>query len=489
MNSRVAFSPLLLLFGVCPLWKAFATPYALPGFSNSLLQIAVPLLAVAAWGVLRPERPSRGLIWATGCVGTAATLAIAAVRPGDSGLDGLPAAVGAGATVALFAAYALFFLLWTQMYVRLDVARAGAAIGGSYVLSSAGYFGLSPIGPEVCLGIAACLPLMSAGALVGCLDGNAGGTVPAHERYRNLKALFSSRLFPWRIVVAICACSLAAGMSRAHTSTPEDLFAVGLAGTLCVAFILFPHLRAVGIYEACRLLFTAMTLCLLFGLVMGESALAHLLVGIAQTLSSIVLVLLLCDSSHRFGLPVLPVVGIARACTSAAFLAGGMLSRATFGTFGDTGFVAAAVYGGAAAVIVVASLWWLAAGPADDGRDESAPEEKNTLSPKSTAQPPEGTQVGTGQIPQALESLIKARASTLGDTYGLSKRETEVLALLAWGKSTRRVEEELVLSPNTVKTHVKHIYAKLGIHSRAELDALLFDAESDDIGDGRLLEG
>ena len=46
-----------------------------------------------------------------------------------------------------------------------------------------------------------------------------------------------------------------------------------------------------------------------------------------------------------------------------------------------------------------------------------------------------------------------------------------------------------MLSPNTVKTHVKHIYAKLGIHSRAELDALPFDAESDDIGDGRLLEG
>ena len=115
-------------------------PVSLTRFSRS----RVPLLAVAAWGVLRPERPSRGLVWATGCVGTAATLAIAAVRPGDSGLDGLPAAVGAGATVALFAAYALFFLLWTQMYVRLDVARAGAAIGGSYVLSSSRGTSASP---------------------------------------------------------------------------------------------------------------------------------------------------------------------------------------------------------------------------------------------------------------------------------------------------------------------------------------------------------
>ena len=33
----------------------------------------------------------------------------------------------------------------------------------------------------------------------------------------------------------------------------------------------------------------------------------------------------------------------------------------------------------------------------------------------------------------------------------------------------RFIEQELVLSYNTVKTHIKHIYQKLGVHSRQEL--------------------
>jgi DNA-binding CsgD family transcriptional regulator len=48
----------------------------------------------------------------------------------------------------------------------------------------------------------------------------------------------------------------------------------------------------------------------------------------------------------------------------------------------------------------------------------------------------------------------------------LTEREMEVLALLAQGKSEKRVAEELVVSLNTVKTHVKNIYAKAGVHNR-----------------------
>lgn len=41
--------------------------------------------------------------------------------------------------------------------------------------------------------------------------------------------------------------------------------------------------------------------------------------------------------------------------------------------------------------------------------------------------------------------------------------------LLALGKSNKQVEKALVLSPDTVKTHVRHVYGKLDIHSREEL--------------------
>jgi LuxR family maltose regulon positive regulatory protein len=50
----------------------------------------------------------------------------------------------------------------------------------------------------------------------------------------------------------------------------------------------------------------------------------------------------------------------------------------------------------------------------------------------------------------------------------LTERELEVLRLVAAGLSTRRIAEELYLSVNTVKTHVKSLYSKLNVHSRAQ---------------------
>ena len=57
--------------------------------------------------------------------------------------------------------------------------------------------------------------------------------------------------------------------------------------------------------------------------------------------------------------------------------------------------------------------------------------------------------------------------------YGLSARETEVCELIARGRSVAAIAEELFVSENTVRTHSKHIYTKLDIHSRQELGELL----------------
>lgn len=51
---------------------------------------------------------------------------------------------------------------------------------------------------------------------------------------------------------------------------------------------------------------------------------------------------------------------------------------------------------------------------------------------------------------------------------GVSAREQEVLALLAVGFSNREIAERLFVSPNTVKTHLAHLYGKLGASRRTE---------------------
>jgi non-specific serine/threonine protein kinase len=52
--------------------------------------------------------------------------------------------------------------------------------------------------------------------------------------------------------------------------------------------------------------------------------------------------------------------------------------------------------------------------------------------------------------------------------HGLSLRELEVLRLLAAGRTNAEIAEQLFISPRTVTTHVSHIFAKLGVATRAE---------------------
>ena len=53
--------------------------------------------------------------------------------------------------------------------------------------------------------------------------------------------------------------------------------------------------------------------------------------------------------------------------------------------------------------------------------------------------------------------------------YGLTRREEELLCLLVAGRTNREIGEELTISIGTVKTHVHHIYEKVGVSSREEL--------------------
>jgi DNA-binding CsgD family transcriptional regulator len=61
-----------------------------------------------------------------------------------------------------------------------------------------------------------------------------------------------------------------------------------------------------------------------------------------------------------------------------------------------------------------------------------------------------------GQVPQG--SLVEP----------LSERELDVLRLLPTSLSTTGIAEGLYISKNTVRSHVAHIYGKLGVHSRLE---------------------
>ncbi|HEV2060772.1 MAG TPA: response regulator transcription factor, partial [Solirubrobacteraceae bacterium] len=51
---------------------------------------------------------------------------------------------------------------------------------------------------------------------------------------------------------------------------------------------------------------------------------------------------------------------------------------------------------------------------------------------------------------------------------GLTRRELEVLRLLAGGLSTKQIAQQLVISRKPVRNHVQHVYAKTGVSNRAQ---------------------
>jgi len=69
----------------------------------------------------------------------------------------------------------------------------------------------------------------------------------------------------------------------------------------------------------------------------------------------------------------------------------------------------------------------------------------------------------------------------VGTSFGLSRREIEMLCLLPHGRSAPYIAETEFISLNTVKTHIKRIYVKMDIHNREELLDIVYRKDTDDL--------
>ncbi len=73
----------------------------------------------------------------------------------------------------------------------------------------------------------------------------------------------------------------------------------------------------------------------------------------------------------------------------------------------------------------------------------------------------------------SLSSSDEDAVGRMAEQYRLSPREVDVLRLLSRGRSVPYMRDALVISKSTIETHIKHLYAKAGVHSRQELINLL----------------
>lgn len=105
----------------------------------------------------------------------------------------------------------------------------------------------------------------------------------------------------------------------------------------------------------------------------------------------------------------------------------------------------------------------------------------------SAGDPAVGLRTGSGGSGKAMKNeapadggrrgWFKANCEIVAERYLLSRREAEVLELLAKGYNSAYIQERLFISEGTVKTHIRHIYRKLDVHTQQELMRLVEEAD------------
>ncbi len=91
-----------------------------------------------------------------------------------------------------------------------------------------------------------------------------------------------------------------------------------------------------------------------------------------------------------------------------------------------------------------------------------------------------------GPVVQAMVSDRRSRPERDRFVEGLTPRQRQILALLVRGLSRREIAAELDLSPHTVRTHIRDIFATVGVHSTPSLVAQARLLGADEAIDSRL---
>ena len=375
-------------------------------------------------------------------------------------------AVRAGASLPVLAAVAVvagfggavLFLLWAQVYVGLGPARCVFFGGCSCIAAGVVALGVSclqPVASDVAIGL---LPLASACMAVVSLTRSAGfaPAVPhsAARRGRNGSV-------PWKLVVLLALAGFASGFAGSLLVTVDGIGAVHrIAGTVlfgCLLLGMFfvskgrPDIRVLARFTL-PLVVVSLALIPLCGTSAGE--LVSFLVKLSYVAFALFVLLVLAEVVWRRGIESAPVFACARAASEAAMFAGILLRRwmRDMGMLDNQTMLWIITLVGLVVVVGCVLLWNSERSVNDDwgsaGHDDSG-----------------------ARVLSERERLCE-RCAAISAEHGLTPREQEVYLMLAEGKPLSEIEQSLFLSRNTLKTHLRHLYAKLDVHSREEAAAL-----------------
>lgn len=372
---------------------------------------------------------------------------------------GLPGRVAAGVlflvgTPLASAGISLLMLAWYEQLARLSIDYAmlyyiaAALVAG--LLRLVQFFaplvsGAAGVVADACI---CCLPAFA----FACFA--VGSRKVAGLPYAAGEQVSPRWEFPQQPVLLLVVFYLAAKFSL-NLISEDDKGYSAVANIACYGILLavvvmgfkrFPY-RAIR-YAVLPLMLAGM-LCQLNG--PGMAVAGAVATRAAQELLLAFVVSLLFDLSYRRGVNALWVFGLTLACGNAGTLAANLLTVELAGWLAAEGATRLAV----SVLIVVVTVAFMALAS-----------ERNLAGTWGIK--PSDAPKGNAHSPSLAE--LCSRAARL---YDLTRREEDVLLMRLEGASLKEVEERLCIAHNTVKSHVRHIYAKLGVTGVEEARAVV----------------
>ena len=298
---------------------------------------------------------------------------------------------------------------------------------------------------------------------------------------------------PWRSLGVIAVAALVGNvMASVIMGTSyegaDSLYPGGIALCACIATMALVPLTAertaFSVAQLYRITVTFSVVGLVAILVLGAAAVpvgGALVQGCTLFFQPLVYVVV-TRSTRLQGLSPLVAFGVGQALISAVVLAGNLVGKLLFQMAGATPLLLSAVCGAGVLALFFMVVARAAQVGADEGEEadgdaekmeeaeevEEAPRRERGRTGKSSCSPELALAEGKGSsvLDEAQE---EDPAAAFARAVGLTARETEILSLLARGRTLPYIANELFVTTGTVKTHVRHIYEKALVNNRQEL--------------------
>lgn len=432
-----------------------------PAWLISAILTPVACIALALWGRSRELSQRDGLPLAGALLCTGGTIALVASGYTDGWAHG---ALAIAAGLGTGCGPALLIVLWGCLFARVDTSVVETVVPASFAVTLLCALVIPALAAPVAAILVAVLPLASGALLVLSRNSVDHHRIPAEEP-DSFEPLAISHFSVVRMMAAVfilytLGCITPAespvtlpASAEAYATVVGMMFAIALS----VSIVLF--VRRINVAS----LYQWITVPFVVGIMVTPLAhattafLARTLMNAVFTGIEIITMLYFIRLSQRTGRTATFYVGLGAAAAYGGVLAGyGIASplRHTAASFESSVFVCLAVLG----LFTLTSLLV-------PRRDQTLEQQPGTAA--VAAHPADDPAVASSYAAE-VDAVLERRRS-VARKHGLSNRETEIFLLLAQGRSRPYIRDSLYLSKNTVATHIRHIYEKLGIHSQQEL--------------------